>query len=891
MRLSFVLLLCWTGLTQAAGLLAADHLPDRIVSPLLWWAIDAGGNETATSPDAPDLTAALTQWLAQPPASLRALPEGGLRLGLLAITPDASGVMAPRILQPPLALDSVHDWPARQRYRQVALAAGAVLASGGDWQQTWLSDDLADEFKVVLPLPSSPMHLQQAGLILPLQQSPVDALTVRLTLHDPAGQLADRQFMQQASALAGALSLDLRPALADWLGQGVVPVRFQLGVRPLPQRDSERGRWSAWSAQTPASWRLSWQEVAHRASGREQLQRELAGLLTSPGQLPAADPGTLWQALRLLLDGQAPASEAFPPPADTDADCLPAGGLLLGVSPGLDALAPVLPDGLHGDAAPQAWRLVQEPEPWPQDAGVRHLAAAQLSSALTRWQDRRLAPPVRVAGWQPRLRAGVAIGWDLLGMQPIPGRQRWPGNLLVRPCRADETCADVLSPEARLDDGLRAHLASDLPVLDDADSPAGAPFASMTAAPAEPAASSSGSALWLDGGDTPGHVLWLSADGEFILLDAAHGQPYWRWLPARLLAAHARALQDVTASEPLPAPRLYLHETDSHTRQVHAAVMGELVALDLSEPARPRHLFRADLPAGWLGSLTLFAVNLPDGQRHPFLLAASAPGAETGLRLLDGMTGQLLWQADSHDAQSLFAGWHAPWAVLAEPGGGVRLYGMDVAGQVWRLPISRARPLQTGLLLRIASLPPGPLTSAWDQPLSLAWMRQQGALVPALAAVASRDAGSVEAALHAWLDLPTDSPRQLDALPSWPEGGSRPPEHVSGWRRAFETGERVMASPRWLRQQLVVGSSVRAAGSGCSPPTWRQRLQVLPWQRAQSGVPEAQARQAETDLPLPATPLLQEDGSLRLPGEGSVMLPASRAVGRERLGKLPLPRP
>ena len=248
MRLPYLLLLlCWTGLTRAAGLLAADHLPDRLVSPLLWWGVDVAGAEPGTLPDAPELVAALAQWLAQPPPSARALPEEGLRLGLLAITPDASGAMAPRILHPPVALDAARDWPAQQRHRQVDMSTGATLAGGGDWQRPWPLDGLADELRLVLPLPPPPLDLQQARLVLPLQQSPADAVTLQLTLHDPAGQLADRQFSQQASPSAGGLPLDLRPALADWLGQGVAPARFRLGIRPAPQRDSERGRWAPWS--------------------------------------------------------------------------------------------------------------------------------------------------------------------------------------------------------------------------------------------------------------------------------------------------------------------------------------------------------------------------------------------------------------------------------------------------------------------------------------------------------------------------------------------------------------------------------------------------------------------------------------------------------------------
>lgn len=891
MRLPFaLLLLCWIGLTRAAGLLAADHLPDRIVSPLLWWGIDAGGADQGAAPDAPDLVATLTQWLAHPPASRRTLPEEGMRLGLLAVTPDAGGVMAPRVLHPPVALDAAREWPAQQRHRQVDMTTGVVLAGSGDWHRPWTLDNPADELQALLPLPPLPLELRQAWLILPLQEPPVDAVSVQLTLHDPSGLLADRQLTQQVTPHAGTLPLDLRAVLADWLMQGEAPPRLRLGIRAMPQRDSERGRWAPWSAQTPATWRLSWLELAHHGTGREQLRRVLAGLLTMPGQLARVSPDSLRQTMRMLLDGQAVPAEALLPSPQAEDSCLPPGGLLLGIRADLDSLSPMPSDAQRADAALQAWRLVPQTEPWPQDAGMRQLAAAQLPAALTRWQDWRLAPPARVTAWQPRLHATKVIGWDLISAQPVPGRQRWPGNLLVRPCLAGEVCADVMPSGAALDDGLGAFRSTGTPSLDDTGAVAGEPFVTVpgTAAGAAPAV---GIASWIDDHDGPGHVLWLSADGEFILVDAAESKPRWRWLPSRWRAMHDQARQDLPSDESLPLPQAYVWAPDGQTRHVHAAVLGELVSLDLADVTRPRHLFRTDFPAGWLGSLSLFAAVLPEGRRHPFLLAASAPGAEPGLRLLDAVSGQSLWQAGSQDTPALSAGWRAPWAMLPEPGGGLRLYGVDSIGQVWRLPITRIQPLQIGPLQRVASLPSGPLTGSWDQPVSLAWMRQQGILVPVLAAIASRDADALDAALYAWLDLPADVPRPLYALPLWPHDSERPPEHDSGWRRSFATGERVMAAPRWLRQQLVVASSIRAADAGCGPPVWRQRLQVLPWRRSSSGASELQAHQAETDLPLPAIPLLGEDGSLKLPGEtGAVLLPASAAGIRERLGKLPLPR-
>lgn len=581
-------------------------------------------------------------------------------------------------------------------------------------------------------------------------------------------------------------------------------------------------------------------------------------------------------------------------------------------------------------------------EPWPQDTGRRQLSLTQLPSALTRWQDWQLAPPAVADGWWPRQRGGQLTGWDMSILQPVPGRVLWPGNLIAHPCQPEASCADIVPPPPRLDNGLRAPAAAPVTEFGDLGIGDGQPMADWRAlmlrgdiqssalmalglpdnaaqrlrlqqswqdeAGAPPRGS--GTLRWLDTGDATGRLLWLTADGQLLLLDGSDARPRWRWHPARLLTARWRLRQDPPADEPEPLSSTQLlpwsADAASPPYRLYAAILGELLSLDISDLMQPRRLFQADLPPGWLGSLSLFAITHADGSRQPLLLAAARPGIapeQAGLRLFDGDTGDLLWQAAGvQDAggsgnAALAAGWHAPWATLPDAAGGLRLYGMDVSGQVWRLLIQpdAAAALRVDVPQLVARLPSGPLTARQREPLSLAWLRHQGVLVPALAAAASGAPEASGTMIHAWLDLPRDSPLRGDDLVLWTADTLRPPEHVDGWRRPLAADERMTTPPRWLRQQLVLTTQTRRSTGGCQPPSWRQRLLTLPWQRHQNGAvagdPEAAGSQIENDVSAPGPPLLQADGSLRLPGSGDV-LPAPVAAGsRDRLGKLLLPRP
>lgn len=347
MRPLLFLLLCHVVLAHAGGLLARDYLPDRISSPTLWWALDAG------DPDDPDLGAlntVLAHWLDTPSASLRPLPAEGLRLGLLATVADAQGRAVPRILHPPLALDVVVDWPTQTRHRQITLVSGGRLDGTGDWQQPWALAGAADALLLTLPLPAlADLGLVRAELVLPLQQVPADMPAMLLRLHDPAATLPDWQGVLPSRAGAGALVLDLLPALAAWQVPGrALPAQVALTVRPQPGRDSERGVWRPWQMAAPTSWALSWQEPGHRGTARAQLRAALASLLAGPGQMPADDGASLWQALQQTLAGQPPDSESAVSAApNADADCLPAAGLLLGTRPLLSTWPVALADGLH----------------------------------------------------------------------------------------------------------------------------------------------------------------------------------------------------------------------------------------------------------------------------------------------------------------------------------------------------------------------------------------------------------------------------------------------------------------------------------------------------------------------------------------------------------------
>ncbi len=490
-----------------------------------------------------------------------------------------------------------------------------------------------------------------------------------------------------------------------------------LTVQPLsaarwrfrPTEDSGADwRWRPWTAADPASWLVSWQEAAHRASGREQLQGVLSDLLPSVPDTdttvrPVAAPedaAALTLALRRLPSG------AWPPGAETgavsgDSDCESAAVLQLGLS----AISPVAgvtaAEGLR--TLPQRWQIVNVTQPWPVWSSARAVGLQSLPAELDRWRDQALAPPPVLAALQPRHLGAAFLGLDVLRMQPVPGRLAWYGNHQFVPCGAPEDCVpdgqvsgrdlgSQLSREAATllwlsDAGLAAgqvlhdwrtvldsaatqnELLSLLGRAPDADQRAWLQAALQDELAHPPVLQ--GAARYIDDGPDPGraggrrgYIAWGMADGGLLWLDADTGQPRWGWRPASLLAHWLRHRLDPGVSAPSlvaasdwqiwPAGSEY---RPGQPRYLYGLGDGQLLALDITQPLQPRLLFQAMLPPdARVGSLSIF--RLADSDSRPLLLLArgspvpvtgQTPSLEQGsperLWLMDGRSGNILWRA------------------------------------------------------------------------------------------------------------------------------------------------------------------------------------------------------------------------------------------------------
>ncbi len=939
--LMLCLALAWA--LPAPARVAGAYLPATAeASPLLWWAVDTSPATQSGAPATDDLLAALRAWLQLPRPGQRVYPPDGIRLGLLALLPDRQRHLAVRELHPPVALDAVSDWPARERSRLFELSSASAVMPDGQM--------------LTAALPALPAgELQVLELTLPVQAD--GGVPAHLQVEVLTGD--DSLLWRGPVAVQPAAAGHWRLTMSDsGLHLPLPATRWR--IAPVPAEPVSDWRWLPWSAQQPALWFAGWREPAIRASGRAQLLAALDSLRAPPGgSLPgsavmlAEAVDTLAQGLPLQTAGEAGMSSLAP-------GC--ASWLQLGLGPMPDAL---MPDEMR-PAAPtmrlperRYWQLQSPGQPWPGSAALL-LTPDAVPAALDRWRDEALAAEPVLDTLSPRFLAGQLLGLDAFWLQAVPGRLAWPGDHAFLPCATLSACPREPLPSgdlaARLQSGsgqmrwltdagvdqgqpLRdwsVHMA-DAAVRDDLlrllDLPADAEHRAALQSALQDVLTHpplpQGSGIYLDDGPDPlmpggrhGYLAMAHADGGLMLL-AADGQPLWLWRPQQMLSHWLRHRLDVPGADPAllrpgdwqlwptPGETAGTMAGSSPGRHLYGLVDGQLLALDVSSPLSPRRLFSLTWPDGSrIGSLTTFS----QAGRPRLLLArgSAAAGApvsdQDALWLVDGDTGSVLWRAAAGGSSAaavdarLQSPWRAGWRLLTAGDGQLRLYGVDLAGMVWRLLLPAAGTAVPELRA-VADLAdpaqPAGLEHFEDAP-SLAWLGDaETGRLPVLT-VASRggDAAS-PAGVFALRDRMAAGGAFLQRgdLASWPLHSLQPPAHVWGWQRRWrDAGEDLATAPSWLQGQVVLATETPQPVSACGARQWLGRLYRLPWKRGtggQAGTGEEVAL-AASELPLSAPVMVAAD-SLRWAGRAGtesagLVLPVPVA-GRQRIGKEAMPAP
>lgn len=819
MRVHALSVLCLLGLQPAALLAWPDPRSPAPSPPLRWLAVTPDGEGVQG-------VAALRDWLASEPVPSRA----DLRLGLLAEVPDAAGQSHPRILQPAVSLSTPRVWPEATRHRAVTLVAGGEVST-------------PDPAHLRLLLPVMParagLRVLQAQARLPVSELPDQTLDLAVVCEEPGSGVVRWSGDLPAAVRSHWLTVDLSKPLQAWqdaLGAGN-SVRWSLAFKPRPPAT---GRWQSASPTAPMTWQLSWQTPAYLASGREHLRELLAGLLPWPDRWPQA-PGVLQSSWRAVI-AQQPASRETSDAPSAEA-CGPEGGLFLG-----------------SDAVP-----ADPPEPtsvFPHTLGMAWHGDVPLAERLDRWRDQQVAPPLQFAMLQPRRLLGRVVGQDLIGLQPVPGRQFWPGQLQPLQCTA-EACS--LGEGLRSDRGWQAvwqDTQASWPALTEigvAEGQALIPAGLSTAAQRTGTRPAEAVLQWLPvPGQAAGALLQLSQDGHLRLLSGQRAHPHWSWAPAAWTAVREAWRADIAQAMPGSLSDSVLTSDLQHWQDptssdggqsIAARLAGRVVALDLREPLSPRKHSLPDLPADLrVGSLLLFS--MPSRAERPLLLLASAPdSAVQGLWLIDLLSSRISWQAAPQASPGvevtvtgLTAGWRAGWHVLALETG-LRLTSVDASGKVWQLRLDTdGRP--TAPPLQLAQLDaPG---RVFDLAPSLAWLRDAHGLRQQVIAVLARAHSEPSShRLMVWQDAATRAaPVTLGELAVWPAGTSRPPLHDRGWWRDGQVGEWPLAAPQWFRQDVVLTLLRRQSSLRCDSADWRQVLVRAPWRRdSAAGQPERQLQE------------------------------------------------
>ncbi|MEK6790056.1 MAG: hypothetical protein AABY68_14045 [Pseudomonadota bacterium] len=867
-KLMLLWLLCLTA--EAEPLLPLSRFAQPpVFSPSLWLALDTQADPvTADTQPLSRLIDDLAREVTSPWPAQRALPSGGVALGLLAVTQAGA---AAEVLHPSRPLDVLANWPSQTVSRQLSLIRNTV-AQASDAQR-W---PLGQQQSLILrwPMPDAPVGIAELSLDLPLRIPPAHWPVLRLQFADGFEQdLPPPQVRSESSGPSARLLL--HSAITAWQRAGHAgqippwPWRILLEAQTVDQQ----GAWASWQVSSPAKVNITWRDEGGQRTGREQWLRQLHGLLAGEGvQLPANDAALQQLTQQILASHSACAQQP-----------------VLSVTP----------------------------------------AQPDMISALERWRDRQLGAAPVVSHQKARM-----VGSDLLGLdrdwhQPVAGRRAWPGGTEFHPCRTSSACELAPAPTLK---SLPVPLASWF-----TDTASGQPLQPLSErwpafaqghpdwqshAAAPPTEFLRGFSRSLDAGPSAatatgrqGYLLWVSSDGSVQLQDSNDGHWLWAWRPSQSASLWANLMQDAALDINTADHQYAVSENDwaywpdspnaqaatgldsNGQRWLYGLVDRQLVALDLTQPEHPRSGF---LPIGssahpaqakvW-GSLSLLPLTLSSGLHQPLLLLSAAdPASSIKLLILDGRSGDVLWQAGSsadsqYEKPELTRGWLAAWRTMAAADGALLAYGVDELGGVWRLRIA-AKPTQPSAiqvsLSRIADF--SATGTLYPYPPSVAWLRDnQGRRYPALAlaGAATMSSGAARpASVMAFLDSNTALITASD-LPLW-NSGAQPPTHAAGWRRTLAATELIAQPPRWLDQQLILAGEVPASANGeCPAWAWQARLYRWPW-RAGSASSGSTSAATETSLPATANavgdPLISAEGELRWSGISAADSQATKVV-------------
>ena len=437
------------------------------MSPTLWLSLDTQADPgTGDTQPLSLLIDALAREITSPWLSQRALPTGGVALGLLAVTQTGAG-----ILHPGQPLDVLATWPGQSFSRQLTLIRNTEVQA--DDNQRW---PLGQVHALTLrwPMPDVPVGIAELSLDLPLSQLPLDWPALRLQFADGFVQeLPSPEIRSESSAPSARLLL--HSAITAWQQAGHAgrippwPWRILLAA----QTAAQQGAWASWEIASPAKMNISWHDDGGRRSGREQWLRQLHSLLAGEGvKLPAND-AALQQLTQQVMD--------------STSGCIKPASLLV---------TPLQPDMIN---------------------------------RVTRWRDQQLAPAPVVTRQKLRMLGSDVLGLDRDWSQPVAGRRAWPGGTAFSPCRSGMACevapASPLNSSALPLSSWLTDAASGQPLQPlTAQWPAMALlhplWHGMTTPPLTPALR--GLSHYLDAGASAaaitgrqGYLVWVSSDGAY----------------------------------------------------------------------------------------------------------------------------------------------------------------------------------------------------------------------------------------------------------------------------------------------------------------------------------------------------------------------------------------
>lgn len=778
----------------------------------------------AIDTSAPLPISSLQQWFVesspgQSAASLRPLPRDGVGIGLLAGVPNAQGDEAVRELMPPWPLNLARVWPTEFRYRQVMLPPASI------------------ESGLFLPLPAEAVSDVHAELVLVRSGPPQGPYEIDINFAGSPTQSVTA--IDNGSSIIVAFDSVLNPwPLAD---------AAQVLLELVPSADSP---WVIVAA-APIIWRLSWQSPSAVLSGRMQWQRVLDSLLMHTGARTESVPSL---AAKLLAQVQ-------------------------------------------GEAVPKETAVSHRPAQLPAACGgneglliTADKFQADISTQLTRWLDVVLQGPLQPYRLVPRSYLGRLNGADVHFTRPVLGRGLWQGDHGFRACLSLTSCADVSSflPSLQVKVGAEPSqgvLLSDIALgsqgqLTAIDSPANTAKAVVL-----------GDSLLIDTGADPTSasgrtqtVLWLGVDGTLYLRDGDSGDPLWRWQPTIWQDHRSRLLAQPAALHPerISSHALQLWEGDLGERVVFALLAGKLLALDLSQPRKPRLL---PLSTASVDSFTVLPKSLTTKGPELLLGVRAVPEPELStshLLRVNGLTGEILWRAENETESPQ---WLVPWTFISWQQS-IRGYGVDSLGRIWRLqadahdrgfsiPTISAQPSANLAEIEILAAPSLSIQSDANG-------RRRVAL-----SLATRASATNGVLLSTWLDDERATPLVLSSLPQW-STSTEPPLHDIGWQRQLLPEQVLGLSPKWLDARVILTLETALPPKAlCLAADIQTRLYDLPWRKGRSTELAKEIDLGSSPVQL-AEPVITEEGKLHWLGQSKPEIELGLTAYRRRLRKAPM---